>query len=425
MTIVALFVLLIVLIFLTVPIGIAVALASFGVVSVTGVTDVGMLTRTLITSFDSFPVLAIPLFILAGELLSQGGITERLFDFARLFVGKLTGGIPMAAVLACLLFGALSGSASADAAAIGTLMIPMMIKMGYPSVFSSTLVASAAGTDSLMPPGISIVVYGVMTSTSIGDLFIGGILPACLIGVALMIYAYFYCRINGYTNDKMDILPAKYTALQVMRRAIIPLMAPVIIMGGIYGGIFTPTEAAAIVCVYAIIVSMFIYKSLKLKDLFVIIRRSAIMCGPVLVILGTGYMFSRTLASMNATQIVGDFIMQFAGSRTSFMLVTMAVLVFMGIFMDTLSFIIILTPVFFPIAMSLGINPVHYGVVMIMCAVIGYITPPMSQSLFIVSKISGDSVNDLARGIGVPFLVLVVCLFIIAFVPELTMVLIS
>ena len=406
---------------LSVPIGVAVILSSLIAILTADVLNISFIARTIITTYDSFPLLAVPLFMLAGEIMGKGGISVKLFNFAHYFLGRYTGGVPMAVVLACLLFGALSGAGAADTAAIGSVMIPAMVRMGYSMVFSATLVAAAGGLAVIMPPSLPMIMYGVSSNASIGALFLGGVIPAFIIASMLCVYCHVYCRIKGYTNEKMNISVEHHSFWEVFRDSFWALLSPVIILGGIYGGIFTPTEASGIIAMYSLFISMCVYKTVKIRELTDILKTSGSMVGPVLIIMGGAVVFTKILLVLRVPQELTEFLLSISRNPIIILIMLNILLLVVGVFMDTLSSILIFTPILLPVVKSIGMDPVHFGVMMVVNLAIGFITPPMAVNLFVVSGITGLSIEKLARGILIPLLVLLLGLMMVTYIPSLTM----
>ncbi|MCI8609941.1 MAG: TRAP transporter large permease [Firmicutes bacterium] len=411
-----LFGLLIVFMILSIPVGVSVGLSSVLTALSTGIMSGGYALRTLVSAYDSFPILAVPLFLLAGEIMSRGGISERLFDLAHLVVGRFTGGVPMAVVACCLMFGALSGAGAADTAAVGAIMIPAMVRMGYPKAFSASIVACAGGLAIVMPPSLSLILYGVGTGESIGSLFKAGILPACIVALFLMIYCYFFCRRRDLTNENVKVNQEK-SPWQIIKSSFLAILMPVIILGGIYGGYFTPTEAAGIATAYGFIVSVFVYKTVKLSECYDILLTSAKQVGPILIILGGATIFGNILILNEVPQQVADMILSITDNKFLFLLFVNVLLLLVGIFMETLSSVMILAPILCPVAVSMGIDPVHFGIIMVVNLAIGLMTPPMAVNLFIVSSISKLSIEELVKEIWKPFLILIAALLVVTYVP--------
>ncbi len=415
-----LFIFLIGLMMLSVPVGVAVGFSSVVTAISTGIMSGPYAFRTLVSAYDSFPIIAVPLFLLAGEIMSRGGISECLFDFARLIVGKVTGGIPMAVVACCLLFGALSGAGAADTAAVGSIMIPAMVRMGYPKGFSAAIVACAGGLAIVMPPSLSLILYGVGTGESIGGLFKAGIIPACVVALCLMAYCYYYCRTNGLTNDKLQLSEEK-GFFEVLKNSSWAMLMPIIILGGIYSGYFTPTEAAGVAVLYGLLVSVFAYKSVKIIDLYEIILTSAKQVSPILIILGGATIFGNLLIINEIPHRVAEFILSLTDNKYIFLLCVNIFLLLVGIFMETLSSVIILAPILCPVAETMGIDPIHFGIIMVVNLAIGLMTPPMAVNLFIVSSIAKTSVAELIKDIWRPFIFLIISLLLVTYIPSLSL----
>ncbi|WP_026580970.1 TRAP transporter large permease [Bacillus sp. J33] len=405
--------------FLTVPIGIAIGLAVLFTILYTGGMPVEFLMKELTNSVDSFPLLAVPYFIIAGEIMGKGGISKRLFNVADSMVGNKTGGIAMATIITCMFFAAISGSGPATVAAIGGIMIPAMVQKGYDKRFATAVVASAGSIGVIIPPSIPMVIYGVSGSVSIGDMFIAGIIPGILVGIGLMIYSYIHSKKMGYTgtNHKTTI-KGIFTALWEAKWA---LLIPVVILGGIYGGVFTPTEAAVVAVVFGLIVSVFVYKELKFKDLPQIFVDSALTTATVLVIVGAATAFGRLLTIEQIPNQIAQAMMSISSEPLIIMLLITLLLLIVGCFMDTIAAIIILTPILLPVALQIGYDPIHFGIIMIVNLSIGFITPPLGVNLFVGAGISGLSLEQLSKAIVPFFFAMLITLLIIIVVPQLSL----
>ncbi|MBF0707826.1 TRAP transporter large permease [Guptibacillus hwajinpoensis] len=411
------------LLFLSVPIGIALGLSTLVTILYTGAIPIPFLMKELVTSVDSFPLMAVPFFILAGEIMGKGGISERLFNFANALVGNKTGGFAMATIVTCMFFAAISGSGPATVAAIGGIMIPAMVKQGYDKKFATATVAAAGSIGVIIPPSIPMVIYGVVGGASIGDMFIAGIIPGLLVGLSLMIWAYVYSKKHNYRgSDQKTTLANIWKTFWEAKWA---LVIPVIILGGIYGGIFTPTEAAVIAVVYGIIAGLFLYRELAFKDLPKLLADASLTTATVLIIVGSATAFGRLLTIEQIPTQVANFLLSISDSEIVIILLITVLLLLVGCFMDTLAAIIILTPILLPIAVNIGFDPIHFGIIMVVNLAIGFITPPLGVNLFVGSGISGLSIEQLSKAIIPYFFAMVFSLLMITFIPELSLWLIS
>ncbi len=376
-----------------------------------------MLVQTTFGGMTAFPLLAIPLFILAGNLMSAGGLTKDLVTFTRRLLGHISGGLGLATILASAIFAAISGAAVATAVAIGMVMIPAMKQAGYEAEVAAGVTATASCMGPVIPPSIPFIMYAVMANVSIGALFLAGIVPGMLLGSGLMAYMYYVARKRNYPREK------RATAGQIARgawEALPALLMPIIIMGGILGGVFTPTEAAGIVVLYAFLAGFLVKKELKLKDLPRIFLNTGLESAMVMLLLGLSEPFSWVIA---AEQIPKYFIEGITSISTSPMVVLLLInliLIAIGIPLETAPAITIVTPVLAPIAVQLGIDPLHLGVVVCFNLVLGLITPPVGAVLFVTCGISGLKIEQLARGVWPPFFVAVAVLVLVTYIPPLT-----
>jgi C4-dicarboxylate transporter, DctM subunit len=411
------------LLLLSVPIGISIGLATLITIFFSGSLPVEFLAKELVTSVDSFPLMAVPFFILAGEIMGKGGISERLFNVANALVGNKTGGFAIATIITCMFFAAISGSGPATVAAIGGIMIPAMVRQGYDKKFATATVAAAGSIGVIIPPSIPMVIYGVTGNTSIGDLFIAGIVPGVLVGLSMIVWAYIYSKKKGYKGlEEPTSLKNIWKATWDAKWA---LLIPVIILGGIYGGYFTPTEAAVIAVVYGLFASMVLYRELKIKELPKVLIDSALTTSTVLIIVGTATAFGRFLTIEQIPTKVANAMMSVSSNPIIIILLITVLLLFVGMFMDTLAAIIILTPILLPIAIQIGYDPVHFGILMIVNLAIGFFTPPVGVNLFVGSGISGVSMGALSRAV-VPFLIaMVITLIFLTFIPQLSLFLVG
>lgn len=404
---------------LSVPIGIALGLSTLVTIVYSGSLPLEFLAKELVTSVDSFPLMAVPFFILAGEIMGKGGISERLFRVANSLVGNKTGGFAIATIITCMFFAAISGSGPATVAAIGGIMIPAMVRQGYDKRFATAVVCAAGSLGVIIPPSIPMVIYGVVGNVSIANMFIAGILPGLLVGFALIVYAYFYSKKMGYTGlDEKTSISGIAKSVWDAKWA---LLIPIIILGGIYGGIFTPTEAAVIAVVYGLIAGLLLYRELKIKDLPSVLANSALTTATILIIVGTATAFGRLLTIQQIPNQVAQAMLSVSESPIVIILLITLLLLIVGCFMDTLAAIIILTPILLPIAINIGYDPVHFGIIMVLNLAIGFITPPLGVNLFVGSGISGLSIEALSKAIVPFFLVMVFTLFIVIFLPQISL----
>jgi C4-dicarboxylate transporter, DctM subunit len=407
------------LLFLSVPIGISIGLATLITIMVSGTIPVEFLAKELVTSVDSFPLMAVPFFILAGEIMGKGGISERLFNVANAMVGNKTGGFAIATIITCMFFAAISGSGPATVAAIGGIMIPAMVRQGYDKKFAAAVVAAAGSIGVIIPPSIPMVIYGVTGNVSIGDLFISGIVPGILVGLSMIIWAYIYSKKKGYRG--MDEPTSMKKIAKATWDAKWALLIPIIILGGIYGGIFTPTEAAVVAVVYGLFASMALYRELKIKDLPKVITDSALTTATVLIIVGTANAFGRLLTIEQIPAQIANALLSISTNPTVIILLITLLLLIVGMFMDTLAAIIILTPILLPIAVQIGYDPVHFGLLMVINLAIGFFTPPVGVNLFVASGISGVRMETLSKAV-LPFLVaMLITLLFVTFIPQLAL----
>lgn len=407
------------LVVLSVPIAISLALATLITILASGTLSADFLVSTLITSVDSFPIMAVPFFILAGEIMGSGGISQRLVNFANSLVKNITGGFAIASILTCMFFAAISGSGPATVAAVGGIMIPAMIKYGYDKVFATAVVTAAGAIGVMIPPSIPMVMYGVSSSTSIGDLFIAGIIPGILVTGCLIIYAYFYAKKHGYKGTGEPFLFAD--VWKELKAAQLALFIPMIILGGIYGGVFTPTEASVIAVFYSLVVSLFIYKELSFPDLYGVLSKSVITSVIVLIIVATASAFGKYLAVEQIPTQIANAMLAISASKFVFIGLMVALLLIVGCFMETIAAIIIMTPILVPVATLFGFHPVHTGIIMVVTLAIGFITPPLGLNLFVGASISGVAIDKLSKAIIPFFVVMLLALTLIVLLPILSL----
>lgn len=413
---------LILLLLLSVPVGFALILSSLATILFTDVSlPFSLLTQVMITANDSFPLMAIPFFILAGVLMGRGGISKRLLDIASSFVGHYRGGFAIATILTAMFFSAISGSGPATVAAIGTIMIPAMVERGYSKLFATALVAASGTIGIVIPPSIPLVIYGVSSGTSIGDLFMAGIIPGVLMGLSLMVWAVLHARKENYVTDPRATWKERWQAINRGKGA---LLMPVVILGGIYGGIFTPTEAAVVSVVYGLVLSFLIYREMSWKESLAAVYDSAVTTGSIMLIIAAAAVFGRILALEQIPNDVAQAMMSLTTNPIVFLLLINILLIVIGTFMETIAAVIILTPVLLPLAVQMGIDPIHFGIIMIVNLSLGFITPPLGLNLFVASSISKLKIEQLSKAIMPAFLALIITLLLVTYIGELSLVLI-
>jgi C4-dicarboxylate transporter DctM subunit len=410
-----LFISLIIFLILNAPVGIAIGLASLCVVFTSSRLTESFMVQQLITGTDSFPLMAIPLFILAGELMAAGGVSKRILNVCSAYFGHITGGLAIVTVVVCMFFAAVSGSGPATVAAVGAMVVPTMLEKGYSKSFTLACVACAGCIGVIIPPSIPMVIYGVSTTTSITGMFMAGFLPGLFIGLCL---CYFYCKKMGWKGDDK-----RYTAKE--RRAIIwdakwALIDPIIILGGIYGGIFTPTEAAAVAAVYAFVCGVFIYHELTPKQLFATVASACSTNGTTMAIIGTATAFTRILTIEQIPAMITQGILNISSNPIIVLILINILLLIVGCFMDTTPAMMVLSPILLPVALSLGLSAIHFGIIMVVNLAIGFITPPLGINLFVAARIGNTSLETVCKGIIIFLLVMLFCLLCITYIPAIS-----
>ncbi len=415
------FVVFLVCIAVSIPIGVAMVAGSMAPIAITGVG--GNYTQLITNAFsgaDSTPILAVPLFIFGGIIMAEGGISKKLFDFFAFFIGRFTGGIPCAVVLTCLFYGAISGSGPATAAAVGAMCVPFLVSLGYDRKWSAAMIVVAGGLGVIIPPSIPFVLYSLATGVSTGDLFLGGILPGILIALCLMVYSIIYCKRKGedreLITDAMNDLKSNGLG-HLFIDSLPALLCPIIVLGGIYAGFVTPTEAACISVFYALIVSLFIYRTIKFKDIIGIMSTSVRTYGGLAFVLAFATAFGRVLSLTGASTAITNFITGTFGSVWIALTVCTLLFLVLGMVMDTGPAIIILAPILLPAMQAMGMDPVHFGVVLVCCLAIGLATPPFGLNLFVVGNLSGEQPMAIARR-ALPFIAsFLIALVLIVYIP--------
>ena len=374
--------------------------------------------QKLYNGLDHFALMAIPFFILASNIMSSGGVSKRLIDVCNAFVGHYSGGLAVASIISCMFFAAISGSSPSTVVAIGTIMIPAMIASGYGDKYSVGLLGSAGSLGILIPPSIPMIVYGVATEQSVGKLFMAGVGPGLFMGGLFIITAVIYARIKGFKGG--TVVPWK-DRLVLLWKALPGLFMPFLILGGIYGGIFTPTEAAAVAVFYSLFVGLFVYKDLKIRDIPQVFVRSAVMMAMILFIITNAMLFAFILTTEGIPAAIAAFIIKHAVTPWVFLLFVNVLLYFVGDFMEPSAAILILAPLFLPIVLQLNIDPIHFGIIMTVNMEIGMITPPVGLNLFVASGISGLSLWDVFKGAAPFMIIMLAALLIITYIPTISL----
>ena len=356
---------------LTVPIGFSLGIASLAYILYTKQLTFGFIAQNLVTGCDSFPIMAIPFFVFAGELMGGGGISRRLLNVANVFFGRIRGGLAIVTVVVCMFFAAISGSGPATVAAVGGMVVPTMLQKGYDRKFVLALIAAAGSIGVIIPPSIPMVVYSVTTNSSVSKLFLAGFVPGLLIGLVLIGYSYFFAVSHGYKGDEEPFSAKK--ALKEVKDSIFALLSPVIILGGIYGGIFTPTEAAAVSVIYSLVIGCLVYKELDLKQLMTVTKNACETTATILIVIGCAAGFSKVLTLGRIPTTVATFLTTMTDSKILILLLINILLLIVGCFMETLCAIMILAPILFPVVTALGVDVTHFGIIMVVNLAIGFI----------------------------------------------------
>ena len=413
---------------IAIPISISLGIVSIlpGILDSSFTVSAKYIVRSMFGGLDSFPLLAVPMFIFSGILMARGGISKRLFNVFSYFLGKFTAGIPCAVIVTCLFYGAISGSAPATVAAVGSMTIPFLCELGYDKKFATAIVAVAGGLGVIIPPSIPFIMYGTTTGESVSDLFMAGIIPGVIIAALLMIYSIVYCKKYGEDREKINKVTGelrKNGLFKLLKESFFALLSPIIILGCIYSGVASPTEAAVISVFYALILSVFIYKSIEIKEIFDVCVETIRTFAPILFILATSVVFSRVLTLMQVPQIVSEWILTNFSNKIIILLVINLVLLAVGMVMDTTPAILILTPILLPIVTAIGVNPIQFGVIMIVNLAIGFITPPIGINLFVASSLTDVPVMDIAKK-SIPMIIcFLIALLLFTFIPSISLML--
>ncbi len=374
--------------------------------------------KEMFNSINKFPLAAIPFFILAGNLMETGGISRRLVEFAKSIVGGVQGGLPMTCVLTCMIFAAVSGSSVATTFAVGAILIPALIKHGYPKPWATALQATSAELGVIIPPSSPMILFGVSAEVSIGELFVAGVGPGLLIGFALMLFVWLYAKFKGWGKNDGD---GRLSFGKATGQASWALLMPVIVLGGIYGGVFTPTEAAAVAVFYSFIVGTVIYREIGIKDIYTILRKSVISSAVIMFIIANAGLFAFLLTRAGAPEAIGTWLQQVLQSPFYFLLGINVAMFIIGMFIETGAAILVLAPILVPVGLHFGIDPVHLGMVMVVNLALGMVTPPFGVNLFAACTVARISLDRVVKDL-IPFIgVILVCLMLISYVPEISL----
>ena len=418
MTIAALFILLFAFMALGMPVAVALGLSSILTILMFAQDSLASLTLKLFETSELYTLLAIPFFILGGSFMTTGGVARRMIRFANACIGHLRGGLAMASVLACMLFAAVSGSSPATVVAVGAIVIAGMVKAGYPQPFAAGVICNAGTLGILIPPSIVMVVYGAATETSVGRLFMAGVIPGLLLGLMLMVAIYVRARMLDLPRQPRASFAE---VLKSGRDSLWGLLLIVIILGGIYGGIFTPTEAAAVAAIYAFFIAVFVYRDIGMKQVPKVILDAGKVTVMLMFIVANALLFAHVLTTERIPQQIAETIIAWGMPAWQFLIVVNILLLIAGMFMEPTGIILIMAPILFPIASQLGIDPVHLGIIMVVNLEIGMVTPPIGLNLFVTAGITKMSIMGVARAALPWTLVLLVFLIIITYVPAITM----
>lgn len=423
MTILILFGSFILLMLLGLPIGIALGSASILTILSLPFLSLEFFTLGLISGLNSFTLLAVILFTLAGNLMSQGGISDRLLKVAYAFFGNTKGGLGTVTIIACLFFAAISGTGSATVAAIGLAMIPAMVKNGYDKPYAGAMVATAGGLGVMIPPSVVMIVYAVTAGVSVTSMFIAGIVPGLVVAAILIIYNLFQSK--QFDSKKQHFDTSWGAKLTAINDAKLSLLMPILVLGGIYSGVVTPTESAAVAAVFGFFLSVFVYKELSIKRVPKIILESALLVSSVLIIVGASVAFGRIMALENVPTIIANFVINLTENKILILLSINLLLLIVGTFLETLAAIVILTPILLPVVVQLNVDPVHFGIVMIVNLAIGFVTPPLGANLFMAAQVGNIKYEHLSRAVIPWVAIMIFALMLITFIPTLSLLLLG
>ena len=401
------------------PIAFALGVSTLATVLATNAIPVDFFPQTAFTSIDNFPIMAVPFFIAAGIIMGGGNIIKKLLTLSDELLGFLPGGLALVAIVTSMFFSAISGSGPATVAAIGTLLIPAMIRQGYTPGFATAVVAAAGTIGVIIPPSNPLVIYGVVSQQSISQLFIAGVIPGVLTGVALIVVTYFISKKNGWQGDKTTF--SIKNTLVAAWDAKLALLVPIFILGGIYGGFMTPTEAAAVAAAYGIIIGMFVYKDMDMKGLYKNLTKAGVTSAVIILLIVMASIFGRLITLEGVAEMVANFVLAISENKWIILLMLNAFLLLVGLVMEALAAIVILTPILLPMAIAIGVDPVHFGLIMIFNLAIGFITPPVGVNLFVAAGVAKLKIEDVIKGIGPLLVTMIVVLLLVTYIPEISL----
>ncbi|MGB3103067.1 MAG: TRAP transporter large permease, partial [Psychrobacillus psychrotolerans] len=401
------------------PIAFTLGISTLATVLATDAIPIDFLPQTAFTSIDNFPIMAVPFFIAAGIIMGGGNIIKRLLRLSDELLGFLPGGLALVAIVTCMFFAAISGSGPATVAAIGTLLIPAMINQGYNAGFATAVVATAGSLGVIIPPSNPLVIYGIVGQQSISKLFMSGILPGILTGLALMLVTYIVSKKNGWQGDKTSF--NLNSTLKAAWDAKLALLVPVIILGGIYGGFMTPTEAAAVAAAYGLIIGFFVYKDLTFKKMYENLADAGVTSSIIILLIVMASIFGRLITLEGVAETVAHFVLTISENKIIILLLLNILLLLVGLVMEALAAIVILTPILLPIAVELGVDPIHFGLIMVFNLAIGFITPPVGVNLFVAAGIAKLEIEQVVKGIVPLLITMLVLLGLITYIPMISL----
>lgn len=404
---------------ISVPIGVAIGLSVIIGIWAGGILPYEFIIQKMVTSLDVFPLMAVPFFIMAGEIMQKGSMAQRLLAVSKSLVGHITGGMAHISVLTCMFYGALSGSAPATVAAVGGIMVPSMEKEGYSKSFSTAVNTAAGCLGVIIPPSIPLIIYGTTAGVSVGDLFIAGVIPGIFIGISLMVCSYVLSKRHGYTGS--GTRASLKEIVVAFKDAIVALMVPIIVLGGIYGGLTTPTEAGVIAVLYSLLAEGLVLRTLSLQKIGQILKGTALTTASIFLVVATATALGQILLFYNVPDMLVKILVGISDNKYVLLPIILVFLLIMGTFMDALANILILTPLLLPVVKHFGMDPIHFGIVMVISVAMGFLTPPVGVNLFVGCSIGNISIEKLSVAV-LPFLfTMILTLLLIIFIPQISL----